>query len=70
MALQTYSIELKVDTTDEGHEAMTQLIQTYARDLLTSAMLLSPGRMPMIAARAADAFYDTREIELQIADNS
>lgn len=66
MALQTYTIEMKVDTSDEGHEAMTELVRQYARDMLSSAMLLSPGKSPQIACRASDAFYDTREIEAMI----
>lgn len=66
---ETYTIELKVDTSAEGHEAMTQLIQQYARDLLTSAMLVAPGKSPMVAARASDAFYDQREIELLDPNN-
>jgi len=62
--LKTYTIELKLYAPAEHHEAMEQILKQYARDLLASAMLLSPDRQPMIAARSSDAFYDTNEIEV------
>jgi hypothetical protein len=62
--LQTYVIELKLYAPREHHEAMEQILKQYARDMLASAMLLSPDRQPMIAARTSDAFYDTNEIEI------
>lgn len=64
MPQQVYSIEIKLDAPDEHHAAMTQIIKQYARDLLSSAMLLSPGQMPQVACRAQDAFYSTEEIEI------
>jgi hypothetical protein len=64
MPMQIYTIELKLDAPDEHHEAMTQIMKQYARDLLSSAMLLSPGKMPQVACRTSDAFYDTTEIEV------
>lgn len=63
MALQTYTIELKMNVDDSKHEAMTQVMAQYARDFLATAMLLADGRGAMIAARSTDAFYDTSEIE-------
>jgi hypothetical protein len=63
MALQTYTIELKMDVDDERHEAMTQVMMQYARDFLATGMLLANGRGAMIAARSTDAFYGTNEIE-------
>jgi hypothetical protein len=71
MGLKTYTIELKVSTSDEGHEAMTQLVKQSARDMLSSAMLIASSRSndakPMIAARASDAFYSHQEIEVMDA---
>lgn len=64
MAQQTYTIELKVDTSEEGHAALTEITKQYARDLLASAMLLSPGRTPQVIARTTDAFYSTEEINV------
>jgi hypothetical protein len=70
MGLQTYTIELKLDAPDEHQEAMTQIMKQYARDLLSSAMLLSPGNLPQVACRTSDAFYSTEEIEvLDPSDN-
>lgn len=64
MSLQTYTIELKVDATDEGHAAMTEVMKQYTRDLLASAMLLSlQGKHPLVACRTQDNFYETKEIE-------
>jgi hypothetical protein len=64
MGLQTYTIELKLNAPDEHHEAMTQIFKQYARDMLSSAMLLSPDKLPQIACRTTDAFYSTEEIEV------
>jgi hypothetical protein len=64
MGLQTFTIELKLDAPDEHHEAMSQIAVQYARDMLASAMLLAPGKQPMVAVKMRDAFYDTREIEI------
>jgi len=69
MGIQTYIIELKVDTSDDGHEAMTALVIQSTRDLFSSAALLSPNKQPMVSCRADDAFYDSREIELIATDN-
>jgi len=70
MGLQTYTIELKLDAPDEHHETMTQIMKQYSRDLLSSAMLLSPGKLPQIACRTQDAFYSSEEIEvLDPSDN-
>ena len=63
MAVQTYSIELKMDNNDIQHEAMTQVMKQYARDFLATGMLLAGGKGAMIACRSTDAFYDTNEIE-------
>ena len=64
MALQTYTIEVKIDTTEEGHQAMSAVVKQYACDLRASAMLLSPEKRVLIMARSQDAFYDETEIDL------
>ena len=64
MPIKKYTIELKVDATDEGHEAMTQITRQYARDLLSSAMLASPGKHPQIMCRSEDNFYTQEDIEV------
>jgi hypothetical protein len=70
MPLNTYIIELKLDAPDENHEAMNQIVKQYARDMLSSAMLLSPGKQPQVIARSEDCFYDQTEIEvLDPSDN-
>lgn len=63
MAMQTLTIELKVDVQPEAQEAMTQIIKQTARDLLASASLVS-AKQPMVIARTTDAFYSTEEIEI------
>lgn len=66
MSIQTYTVELRIDTSDEGHTAMTEIVKQYARDMLASSMLVSndPQRTPMVVMRTQDAFYNTSEIEV------
>lgn len=66
MSIQTYMIELRVDTSDEGHEAILSIAAQYARDLLASSMLVAndPQRKPLVVMRTQDSFYNTSEIEL------
>ena len=61
MALQTYTIELKMDVTDEQHEAMSLALKQVARDLMAVGMLLS-NKSPKLMCRSTDAFYDEQEI--------
>ncbi len=63
MAQQTYTIEMKLDASDEAHAAMTEIVKQYARDLIASGMLLSGGKSPLVVCRTTDNFYDTKEIE-------
>lgn len=63
MSLQTYTIEVKTDLNDEQHDAMTEVTKQIARQLFSAAMLLSGGKLPLIACRTTDAFYDSAEIE-------
>jgi hypothetical protein len=62
MALETYTIELKVDMDAEQHAAMTEIIKSTARGLLACGSLLAGGKAPIIMCRSTDAFYDEREI--------
>ena len=70
MAVQTYTIELKMDVDPVQHDAMTEVMCQYARDFLATGMLVSQGRGAMIAARSTDAFYDTKEIESLIPSDT
>jgi len=63
MAVQTYTIELKLDGNDDQHAAMTEAMKQLAKQMLTMGMLMS-SRKPLIVCKTTDAFYDTAEIEL------
>lgn len=63
MSLQTYTIEMKIDCTDEAHEAMVAVMVQTARDWLATSMLLSQGKNPQLICRTTDAFYDEKEID-------
>lgn len=63
MSLQTYTIEMKIDCSDEAHEAMVQVMVQFAKDWLASSMLLSNGKNPQLICRTTDAFYDEKEID-------
>lgn len=65
MALQLYTIEMKCDVNEEQHDALVQIVQQYARDLLASGALLAGERKPLVVARTTDAFYSTTEIEMR-----
>jgi uncharacterized protein GlcG (DUF336 family) len=64
MSIQTYTIELRVDTSDEGHEALRQVLKQTARDFLATATIVTQGANPQVCARADDAFYNSEEIEV------
>jgi hypothetical protein len=63
MSLQTYTIEMKIDASDEAHAAMVQVMVQTARDWLATSMLLSNGKNPQLICRTTDAFYDEKEID-------
>lgn len=67
MAIQTYTIELKMDADAEQHEAMTQVMKQLAQQFKAMSMLLSK-RPPLCVARTTDSFYDTSEIDLTPTD--
>jgi hypothetical protein len=63
MSLMTYSIEMKIDASEEQHEAMVQVMIQFAKDWLATSMLLSNGKNPQLICRTTDAFYDEKEID-------
>jgi hypothetical protein len=54
---------MKIDATDEAHEAMVAVMVQTARDWLATSMLLSNGKNPQLICRTTDAFYDEKEID-------
>ena len=64
MAIRTYTIEMKCDVPDDAHEPLEEILIMSARQLLSSAMLLSPGFQPQVIAKTEDRFYSTNEIEI------
>ena len=62
MSIQTYTIEMKVDISEDAHSAFTDIMKQYARDWLSSATILSPHRPPMVICKTTDAFYNATEI--------
>jgi len=64
MTIRTYTIEMKCDVPDDGHEALVEITVMSARQLLASAMLMSPGFQPQVIAKTEDRFYSTEQIEI------
>lgn len=65
MSIRTYKIELRIDVTDDGHEAMKAITRQYARDMIASAALMClPRFKPQAIAHADDSFYNSEEIDL------
>jgi hypothetical protein len=65
MALRTYTIELRVDFDDaEKHDTMLTIIRDQAKQIITSARLISDKRQPDIAIETGDMFIGAQEIEL------
>lgn len=65
MARKTYRIELKIDFADNAnHEIMVGIARQYARDLLSSAMLLQDKSPPAVALLSEDTFEGQEQIEL------
>ena len=71
MARKTYRIELKIDFADDDlHEHMLAVAKQYARDFISSAMLLSDRGKPEIALITDDSFIGREDIELlEASDN-
>ena len=65
MTRKTYRIELKIDFDDDSrHDIIRGIVQQYARDVMSSAMLLADGRRPVVALGMDDAFVGPEEIAL------
>ena len=65
MTRRTYRIEVKVDFNDDDrHQYVAEIVRRYARDILSSVMLLQDGRKPMVALQMEDSFIGSEEIDL------
>ena len=65
MTRRTYRIEVKVDFNDDDrHQYVAEISRRYARDILSSVMLLQDGRKPMVALQIEDSFIGSEEIDL------
>lgn len=65
MTLEVFTIEIKVDAEENGHEAVLEVVKNHARALMAAAMMVSkPGRTPQIMVRTEDRFYDQQEIDI------
>lgn len=71
MGQKTYTIELRVNFTDEGkHDVMREAARDAARTLLTTAMMLADKNKPQVALHSSDFFYGTEELALESADDT
>jgi hypothetical protein len=65
MALETYTIEVKVDVEDSGHAAVLEVIKGQARLLMAAAIMVSkPDRTPKVMVRTEDRFYSQEDIDI------
>lgn len=70
LSRRTFTIEIKLDIPDnedgqQAYLAMLAITKQYARDILSSAVLLNEGRKPpAIACFTEDSFHTQSEIEL------
>jgi len=65
MALETFTIELRVDFNDASkNELVVQAMRMAAKHVLTTAMLLQDKRPPQIALMTSNLFERDREISL------
>jgi hypothetical protein len=70
MAQKTYTIELKVNFTDDGkHDAMREALRDAARTILTSAMMLADRGKPQVALHSSDFFYGNEDFSLEDTDD-
>jgi hypothetical protein len=64
MALYTFSIQMKVDVTGEGFDAMVEVIKQTARELSATAAFVNNQRFsPQIAVAVNDGFYGSDELD-------
>lgn len=65
MTRRTYRIELKIDFQDDDrHQYVGEIVRRYARDILSSTMLLQDGRKPLVAVQIEDSFIGSQEVDL------
>ena len=69
MAQKTYTIELRVNFTDDGkHDVMREAARDAARTILTTAMMLADKGKPQVALHSSDFFYGTEALSLEDTD--
>lgn len=69
MGQKTYTIELKVNFTEEGkHDVMKDAARDAARTLLTTAMMLADKGKPQVALHSSDFFYGNEALTLEAQD--
>jgi hypothetical protein len=65
MTIKTFKIELRADVTQEGGEAITEIVRQHAIDLKVMVMLINDNRYrAQVAVTAEDSFYNVEEISL------
>ena len=71
MTRRTYRIELKIDFQDDDrHQYVGEIVRRYARDILSSTMLLQDGRKPLVAVQIEDSFIGSQEVDLMPESDS
>ena len=71
MTRKTYRIELKIDFQDDDrHQYVSEIVRRYARDILSSTMLLQDGRKPLVAVQIEDSFIGSQEVDLMPESDS
>lgn len=69
MGQKTYTIELKVNFTEEGkHDVMREALRDAARTVLTTAMMLADKGKPQVALHSSDFFYGNEALTLEESD--
>lgn len=63
--MRTYTIELRVDFTDEEkYDTMLEMARTQAREFLSMAMLLKDKREPQISLECGDMFERNKDLTI------
>ena len=69
MGQKTYTIELKVNFTEEGkHDVMREALRDAVRTVLTTAMMLADKGKPQVALHSSDFFYGNEALTLEESD--
>lgn len=65
MSIYTFKLELRLDTTEEGKEAVAEIVRQHALSLKVSTMLINDQRYtPQVAVTCEDAFYTVEDVDL------